>query len=147
MYTLLSLPRLILQWTVLLWWFNYASKKGTRFICVPIECDNAIALRISKKFLKAHSDVIILGVYTPPTDSPSYRKANIHHGIAMLEECILDRSADLPFTLLGNFDVRAGSKTVVNSVDYPMPGFDPISGKIGGNVECEPSNFTRSSSD
>lgn len=42
---------------------------------------------------------------------------------------------------------RTGSKNIVNSVDYPVPGIHSLGEKAEGRVECQPGNFTWNSSD
>ena len=84
---------------------------------VAIEYDSMVALRISKELLGFPSDVIMLGVYIPPVDSPYYKETEITNGITMLEDCMVDiirQVGDLPFILCGDFNARTGCVNVVN---------------------------------
>ena len=56
-------------------------------------------------------------VYLPPTSSTYSWETEIHSGIALSEQCVLDIVEDLgdvPFILFGDFNARAGNKTPEN---------------------------------
>ena len=68
---------------------------------VTVEYDN-IVIKLSKDFFGTNTPIVLLGVYLPPTSSTYYRETEIHNGIALSEQCVMDIVEDLgdvPFIL------------------------------------------------
>jgi len=79
-----------------------------------------LALSISKELLKTETDVVLLGAYIPPADSPYYKDTDIYNGISMLEDCIMDflsSHGDCPFIVFGDLNARIGNESVNVSIN------------------------------
>ena len=115
---------------------------------VPIEYDNMIALSISRDLLKTDADIILLGVYIPPIDSPYYKETDIYNGVSMLEDCILDiisSKGDSQFIIFGDLNARTASETITTDTDDLSDLFN-VMGKTHNNDSHE-NHFVRSSAD
>ncbi len=84
---------------------------------VTVEYDNIIVIKLSKDLFGTNTPIVLLGVYLPPTSSSYYRETEIHNGIALIEQCVMDIVEDLgdvPFILFGDFNARTGNKNPEN---------------------------------
>ena len=64
--------------------------------------DNIIVIKLSKDLFGTNTPIVLLGVCLPPTSSTYYRETEIHNGIALIEQCVMDIVEDLgdvPFIL------------------------------------------------
>jgi exonuclease III len=69
------------------------------------DLENIVALLVSKKLFDLPTDVILLGVYVPPIDSPFYDIARYDCGIAAVELClegIEKRLGQVPLFICGD---------------------------------------------
>lgn len=87
-------------------------KEFSRYVeHIEIEYDNFIAMKVDGQLVGSSADLILLGVYLPPSGSPYYADTEITNGVALVEQCVLDiieKFGDLEFMLLGDFNARTG---------------------------------------
>lgn len=89
---------------------------------IPLELDNIIALKISRKLTNFQKDTVLIGAYLPPENSKYYKDTDMVNGVCMLEECIMDinhQYGDLPVLIFGDLNARTACR---NSQIF----FDPI---------------------
>lgn len=78
-----------------------------------VEYDNIIALKISKDLMGTDVPVVWLGAYLPPSASNYYKDTDIHNGVSILENCMLDLSesqGDVLFFVCGDLNSRTGNE-------------------------------------
>ena len=82
-----------------------------------LENSDIIVIKLSKDLFGTNTPIVLLGVYLPPTSSTFYRETEIHNGIALIEQCVMDIVEDLgdvPFILFGDFNARTGNRNPEN---------------------------------
>ena len=87
---------------------------------VKVEYDNMIVLKLASNLFGTDTPVVLLGVYIPPISSNYYRETEIHNGVALVEQCILDlieEIGEVPFILLGDFNARTGNNSPESGED------------------------------
>ena len=92
-------------------------KRGKYVEQVTVEYGNITVIKLSKDLFGTNTPTVLLGVYLPPTSSTYYRETEIHNGIALIEQCVMDIVEDLgdvPFILFGDFNARTGNKNPEN---------------------------------
>ena len=77
--------------------------------------DYCVVLRLSKELSGLDKDCILLGVYSPPSNSIYYiyKVCEIDNGMSLVENCIFDiieqDGAELPFLGFGDLNARTAT--------------------------------------
>ena len=117
---------------------------------VPVEYDNTVVLKLSKKLLGTDKDAIFIATYVPPVDSPYYKETDIVSGISVLEDCMLDvtkQVGELPFILCGDLNARTGCKNVKYSKSDSEIFYDDLYKSDVSKDKEECTDFARTSMD
>ena len=88
---------------------------------IPVECDNCVALRVSKILTGLETDCVVMGIYVPPAQSVYYAETDIDNGVYLIEYCLFDiyeRYGDTPIIIMGDFNARTGN---ANAKDFSVP--------------------------
>ena len=78
---------------------------------IKLECNNAVAVKLSKTVLETDKDVVVVGCYIAPEGSPVYNNTELEDGVMMLEESVLHavRQDDVHLMIFGDLNARTGS--------------------------------------
>ena len=88
-------------------------KQFARFVKqIHVEYDYCVVLQLSKELSGLDKDCILLGVYSPPSNSIYYKDCETENGMSLVEDCIFDiieQHGELPFLVFGDLNARTGS--------------------------------------
>ena len=120
-------------------------KQFARFVKqIHVEYEYCVVLQISKELSGLDKDCILLGVYTPPSNSVYYKDCEIDNGMSLIENCIfeiIEQHGELPFLVFGDLNARTGT---ANANECVLP--DSVSDM--GNVNEDAQNqYCRQSKD
>ena len=114
LYTVFVSPGIKLtdvSWVMLLYWLGNSLLDSLKQI--HVEYDYCVVLQLSKELSGLDKDCILLGVYSPPSNSIYYKDRKIYNGMSLVENCIFDiieqHGAELPFLGFGDLNARTGT--------------------------------------
>ena len=88
-------------------------KQFARFVKqIHVEYDYCVVLQLSKELSGLDKDCVLLGVYSPPSNSIYYKDCEIDNGMSLVENCIFDiieQHGELPFLVFGDLNARTGT--------------------------------------
>ena len=120
-------------------------KQFARFVKqIHVEYDYCVVLQLSKELSGLDKDCILLGVYTPPSNSVYYKDCEIDNGMSLVENCIFDiieQHGELPFLVFGDLNARTGT---ANANEFVLP--DSVS-DMGNDNEDAQNQYCRQSKD
>ena len=79
---------------------------------IHVEYGYCVVLQLSKELSGLDKDCILLGVYSPPSNSIYYKDCEIFNGMSLVENCIFDiieQHGQLPFLVFGDLNARTGT--------------------------------------